>query len=159
MHTPCWLKYLCFIRAWVPFPSFLPFFLPSFLSLSRSLFISLSLFLANSLERGSLLSSLSCPGFWDPLEKAHCAFTHLRGCPVPTCSSVSSKNRAFLAFCTNQGISASFSLLLSYRWLWTTRFRSIKGPTFDLLAIQGTLKSLLQHYSSKASFFSAQLSL
>ena len=27
-----------------------------------------------------------------------------------------------------QGILASFSLLLSYRWLWTTRFQSIKGP-------------------------------
>jgi len=30
---------------------------------------------------------------------------------------------------------------------------------FDLLAVQGTLKSLLQHHISKASFFSAQLSL
>ena len=29
---------------------------------------------------------------------------------------------------------------------------------FDLLAVQGTLKSLLQHHSSKASFFSIQLS-
>ena len=29
----------------------------------------------------------------------------------------------------------------------------------DLLAVQGTLKSLLQHHSSKASMFSAQLSL
>ena len=28
----------------------------------------------------------------------------------------------------------------------------------DLLAVQGTLKSLLQHHSSKVSFFSAQLS-
>ena len=29
----------------------------------------------------------------------------------------------------------------------------------DLIAVQGTLKSLLQHHSSKASIFSAQLSL
>ena len=36
--------------------------------------------------------------------------------------------RALLAFCVNQGLSASFSPLLSYRRLWTTRFRSIKGP-------------------------------
>ena len=35
---------------------------------------------------------------------------------------------ALLAFCVNQGISASFSPLLSYRRLWTTRFQSIKGP-------------------------------
>ena len=35
---------------------------------------------------------------------------------------------ALLAFCVNQGISASFSPLLSYRRLQTTRFQSIKGP-------------------------------
>jgi len=38
--------------------------------------------------------------------------------------------------------------LISFRMDW-----------LDLLAVQGTLKSLLQHHSSKASFFSAQLSL
>ena len=71
---------------------------------------------------------------------------------MPTCSSASPKNRTLLAFRLNQGIaasfslslsgppgsgplkdqqalSASFSLLLSYRLLQTTRFRSIKGPT------------------------------
>ena len=35
---------------------------------------------------------------------------------------------ALLAFCVNQGISASFSPLLSYHQLWTTKFPSIKGP-------------------------------
>ena len=38
--------------------------------------------------------------------------------------------------------------LISFRMDW-----------LDLLAVQGTLKSLLQHHSSKASIFSAQLSL
>ena len=38
--------------------------------------------------------------------------------------------------------------LISFRMDW-----------LHLLAVQGTLKSLLQHHSSKASFFSAQLSL
>ena len=33
--------------------------------------------------------------------------------PVPTCSSASPKNRTLLAFHVNQGISASFCLLLS----------------------------------------------
>ena len=33
-----------------------------------------------------------------------------------------------MVFCVNQGVSASFSLLLSYRCLQTTRSRSIKGP-------------------------------
>ena len=80
--------------------------------------LSLSLFLANSLERRG------------PLEKAHCALTHLRGSLVPTCSA-SPKNRTLLTFHINRGISASFSLLLSYHRLRTTRFWSIKGPTFS----------------------------
>ena len=65
-------------------------------SLGPPVFLSflLSLFQANSLERGGLLSSLSCPGFQDTLRKAHCALTPSRGCPVPTCSRASSKNRA-----------------------------------------------------------------
>ena len=38
---------------------------------------------------------------------------------------------ALLAFCVNQGISASFSPLLSYRWLGNTRFWSVKGPQHE----------------------------
>ena len=53
-----------------------------------------------------------------PIERAPEAFMN-RASPVPG---------ALLAFCINQGISASFSPLLSYRRLRTTRFRSIKGP-------------------------------
>ena len=51
------------------------------------------------------------------------------------------------------GVSASASGLISFRMDW-----------FDLLEVQGTLKSLLQHHSSKASvlrcsaFFTVQLS-
>ena len=44
--------------------------------------------------------------------------------------------------------SNEYSGLISFRIDW-----------FDLLAVQGTLKSLLQHHSSKASFFSIQLAL
>jgi len=44
--------------------------------------------------------------------------------------------------------SNEYSGLMSFRIDW-----------FDLLAVQGTLKSLLQHHSSKASILSAQLSL
>ena len=109
MPTPCWLEHLCSIRALVPV---------SFVLSIPSFYLSLSLFLANSLERRG------------PLEKAHCAFTHSRRRLVPMCSA-SPKNRTLLAFHVNQGISASFSFLLSYRWLRTTRFWSIKGPTFN----------------------------
>ena len=42
------------------------------------------------------------------------------------------------------GASASASSLISFRMDW-----------FDLLAVQGTLKSLLEHHSSKASFLYA----
>ena len=44
--------------------------------------------------------------------------------------------------------SNEYSGLISFRMDW-----------FDLLAAQGTLKSLLQHHSSKASILSTQLSL
>ena len=44
--------------------------------------------------------------------------------------------------------SNEYSSLISLRIDW-----------FDLLAVQGTLKSLLQHQSSKASILGAQLSL
>ena len=39
------------------------------------------------------------------------------------------------------GLSNEYSGLISFRMDW-----------FDLLAVQGTLKSLLQHHHSKASF-------
>ena len=44
--------------------------------------------------------------------------------------------------------SSEYSGLISFRIDW-----------FDLLAVQGTVKSLLQHHSSKASVFDAQPSL
>ena len=52
--------------------------------------------------------------------------TSSRGPPVPP--RYKPCPRALLVLCVTQGILASFSLLLSYRWLWTTRFQSIKGP-------------------------------
>ena len=44
--------------------------------------------------------------------------------------------------------SNEYSGLISFRMYW-----------LDLLAVQGTLKSLLQHHSSKSKFFGAQFSL
>ena len=50
----------------------------------------------------------------------------------------------------------------SFQWIFRTDF--FRMDCFDLLAVQGTLKSLLQHHSSKASilwhsaFFTVQLS-
>ena len=53
------------------------------------------------------------------------------------------------------GVSASTSVLP----INTQGLISFRIDWLDLLTIQGTLKSLLQHHSSKASFFSIQLSL
>ena len=52
------------------------------------------------------------------------------------------------SFSFNISLSNEYSGLISFRMDW-----------LDLLAVQGTLRSLLQHYSSKAQFFSTQLSL
>ena len=41
---------------------------------------------------------------------------------------------------------------------WTSILISFRMDWLDLLAVQGTLKSLLQHHSSKHQFFGAQLS-
>ena len=51
--------------------------------------------------------------------------------------------------------SFSFSIIPSKEISGLIYFRM---DLLDLLAVQGTLKSLLQHHSSKASIFSAQLS-
>ena len=57
--------------------------------------------------------------------------------------------------------SFSFSIILSKEHPWPISFRK---DWLDLLAVQGTLKSLLQHHSSKASilrhsaFFTVQIS-
>ena len=59
----------------------------------------------------------------------------------------------YWSFSSNIGYSNEYSQLISFRMDW-----------LDLLAVQGTLKSLLQHHSSKASillrsaFFAVQLS-
>ena len=52
--------------------------------------------------------------------------------------------------------SFSFSISPSNEYSGLTSF---KMDWLDLLAVQGTLKSLLQHHSSKYQFFGAQLSL
>ena len=54
----------------------------------------------------------------------------------------------YWSFSFNISSSNEHSGLIPFRMDW-----------LDLLAVQGNLKSLLQHHSSKASFFNAQLSL
>ena len=56
--------------------------------------------------------------------------------------------RKYWIFSFSISLSNEYSGLISFRIDW-----------FDLFAVQGTLKSLLQNYSSKAQFFDAQSSL
>ena len=57
-----------------------------------------------------------------------------------------------------QSIGASFSFSISPTNDYSGLI-SFRVDWFDLLAVQETLKSLLQHHCSKTSFFDAQLSL
>ena len=81
--------------------------------------LSLSLFLADSLECGRLVSSFSCSGFQDLsrlLERAPCAY-------VSSTSSV----QGFIGFLCNSGnISLFFSFF--HFLIVDSRFWSIKGP-------------------------------
>ena len=114
MPTPCWLKHLCSIRALVP--------VSCFLSLSPSLFLRLFLWSAEDLwVHFPALTSKT-------LSRRRFAPSHHREGAWGLHEQSKPRAGALLAFWVNQGISASFSPLLSYRRLRTTRFQSIKGP-------------------------------
>ena len=108
------LKHICSIRAWVPVSFFLSF------SLSLSFWLipwSTETCLAHSPAQASETLSRRHPMPSPLLERVPGAF-------VRDASPVS---RTLLVFCVNQGVSAFFSLSLSYHCLRTTRSRSIKG--------------------------------
>ena len=112
-------------------------------------------------------ASLSITNFWSLLKlmsiESVMPSIHLILCCSPLLQppSIFPSNRVF-----------SNELALHIRWpkYWNFSFSisptndysgliSFRMDWFDLLAVQGTLKSLLQHHSSKASIFDAQLSL
>ena len=115
MPTPCWLKHLCSIRALVPMSVFL--FLSLSLSLSGCFF---------GAQRPSKFTFL--PRLLRPSREGALCFYPIERVPEASMNRASPVPGALLAFCVNQGISASFSPLLSYRQPWTTRFWSLKGP-------------------------------
>ena len=75
--------------------------------------------------------------------------------PIPPSIRVFSKESVLHIRWPKHG-SFSFSISSSSEYSGLSLFRI---DWFDLFAVQGTLRSLLQHHSSKASFFSVQLSL
>ena len=111
MPTPCWLKHLCSIRALVPVSFSLPLsfsgWSPGVQRLSEFTFLP-----------GFLRPSREGALHLHPMERAPEAFVN-RASPVPG---------ALLAFFVNQGIQPLSLLYFLIGRLWTTRFRSIKGP-------------------------------
>ena len=103
-----------------------------------------------------------------------------KSCPLRQwCHPTISSSVVSFFWCCLQSFpeSRSFLMILCIRWpkYWSPNFSispsneylgliSFRIDLFDLLAVQGTLRSLLQHHSSKASilhhsaFFKAQLS-
>ena len=107
-----------------------------FLSFSLSLSLLLARSLAPSLPLFFRLIPWSTEALWVHF-LAQASKTLSRRCSAPSPHwegtwglREQSKPHAgtLLAFCVNQGISASSSPLLSYHWLQTTKFQSIKGP-------------------------------
>ena len=85
--------------------------------------------------------------------------SHLVFCrPLLLLPSIFPSVRVFneLALCIRWPKCWSFSISPSNEY---SRLISFRIDWFDLLAVQETLRSLLQHHSSKISFFVAQLSL
>ena len=96
----------------------------------------------------------------NPIQPSHPLHPPLLLPPIPSSIRVSS-NESTLRMKWPKCWSVSFSISSSREHPWLMSFRM---DWLDLLAVQGTLKSLLQHHSSKASilqcsaFFTVQLS-
>ena len=98
-------------------PSFLSFFFLSFSLSPRLILWSAETRLAHCPAQASKTQE-GVPCLHFPLERVLGAFVR-DGSPV---------SRTLLVLCINQGVSASFSLSLSYCCLRTTKSWSIKGP-------------------------------
>ena len=86
------------------------------------------------------------PGLLRPSGEGTLCLHPLDGAPGAFVSDASPVSRALLALCVNQGISDSFSLLLFYHQLHTTRFQSIKGPQQRMALSSLNLQSYLWPY-------------
>ena len=91
--------------------------------------------------------------------------SHLLSSSSPPTFNVSQYQGLFQGICISQQVASILEFQLQHQsFQWIFRMISFKMDWLNLLAVQGTLKSLLQHYSSKASilwcsaFFIVQLS-
>ena len=93
--------------------------------------------------------------------------SHPLSAPFPPALDLSQHQGLFQWISSSHQVVKVLELQLqhqSFQWIFRTDFLYDWLDRFDLLAVQGTLKGLLQHYSSKASilwrsaFFIVQLS-
>ena len=112
--TLCWIKHLCSIKALVPI----------------SFSLSLSLFFSGWSPGVQRLSEFTfLPGLLRPSREGALRLHPIERVPEASLNRASPVPGALLAFCVNQGISASFCLLyFLINQPQTTRFWSIKGP-------------------------------
>ena len=113
MPIPCWLKHLCSIRALVPVSSLSspPLFFRLILWSAEALWVHFPAWASKTLSRRRSVPSPHWEGTWGLREQSK------------------PRVRDFIGFlCKPRNISLFLSPLTSYRWLWTTRFWSIKGP-------------------------------
>ena len=92
--------------------------------------------------------------------------SHTLSSPSPPTFNLS-QHQGLFEWVSSHQVAKGLELQLqhqSFQWIFGVDFLLISFDWFDLLAVQGTLKSLLQHHSSKASvlqclaFFMIQLS-
>ena len=91
--------------------------------------------------------------------------SHPLSSPSPPAPSPSQQQSLFQWVNSSHEVARVLELQLQHQsFQWTRRTNLLRMDWLDLLAVQGTLKSLLQHHSSKASilwcsaFFTVQLS-
>ena len=126
------LKHLCSIRAWVPVSVCLSFCLSFFLFvfLSICLYVCLSVSVSLQLIPWSTETHLahSPAQASKTLSRRHTVLHPLEKVPGAFVRDPSPMSRTLLVFCVNQGVSGSFSLSLSYRYLRTTRSGPLEDP-------------------------------
>ena len=153
----------------------------SFLSLNSSMSLASS---EHGGFRISSLQSLICvrlfATLWTAARQASLSITNSRSPPKPMYIELVMPSNHLILCCPLLLLPLIFPSIrvfsnesvLCIRWpnYWSFSFNispsnehpgviSFRMDLLDLLAVQGALKSLLQHHSSKASFFSTQLSL
>ena len=117
---------------------------PRIFSLSVCLSLSFSAW-SPGVHRPSEFTFL--PGLLRPSRESALCLHPIERAPEASVKRASPMPGTLLAFCVNQGISASFSPLLSYHRLRTTRFWSIKGPQqmSNLICFSSYSLAILSH--------------